>query len=282
LLADVSSPKLKDTSAEAPSAPLLEPELLLLDTISPPVLALGNGYRNPHRGDSPMMSTWKLLGLKALLAGALTAAPALAQNSDGTGKAPDLASLATQLEAIKKKVDSIDAQVKPLGTLPTSVTTLKDTLNKLKDSHDVLKKGFDGAVTRIDDALRALQNRATDIELKNSKTQEDLTNLAAQVEKLRKDVDSLSTRIGSTQISAYPPREGALAGTGRVRLVNTYFQPMSIAVNRTLYMVAPGETRFSEPVPAGTFTYEVLGVQPAPQTRQLAANETFTVTVHPQ
>jgi hypothetical protein len=36
----------------------------------------------------------------------------------------------------------------------------------------------------------------------------------------------------------------------------------------------------SDPIPAGLFNYEVLGVQ-GMVSRTLAANETFTITIHP-
>jgi hypothetical protein len=324
LLADDASPKLKDTSAETPTGPVAqapqsEPEKPLFDAASvkapvpregdplafpPPSLGpsapppiptgepqpgasaegLADGYRNPHRGDTPMMSTWKTLGWPAFLSVLLTAGPAAAQvkNSDGTTKPPDLTTLASQLDAIKKKVDSIDIQVQTLASVPKSLGTLKEATDKLTDAHNDLKQALERVEKRVDDELRALQSRATATDLKLLKAQTDITSLLNQLDGLRKDMDGLGSRVAGTQISAYPPREPPPTATGRLRLVNTYFQPMTIVVNRAAYTVAPGESRMTEPIPAGVFSYEVLGVQPGPQSRVLAANETFTVTVHPQ
>jgi hypothetical protein len=64
-------------------------------------------------------------------------------------------------------------------------------------------------------------------------------------------------------------------------LVNRSWEPVTVAVNGRTYQLAPGESRPAEPVQAGTFTYQVLGLQPHPQQRTLAARETFTVTVNP-
>ena len=62
---------------------------------------------------------------------------------------------------------------------------------------------------------------------------------------------------------------------------NTYATEVGIRVNRRLYRLLLGETRLSEPIPAGTFTYEVVNVSPGPQVRTLDPNQRFTVWVHP-
>ena len=100
---------------------------------------------------------------------------------------------------------------------------------------------------------------------------------------MRLDLDALKNRAPVSRESAYAPSasNSPSAATGRIRLVNTFLDPMTIVVNGRAYQVAPGDTRLVEAVPAGTFNYEVLGVQPRVD-RTLAANETFTITVHPR
>jgi len=110
--------------------------------------------------------------------------------------------------------------------------------------------------------------------------QKDIDALKEQIARLDKSLDDLhSARPPATRISAYPP-SGTVAGTGTIRLANTYPAEVTIIVNGERYTLAPGETRVLAGRPAGTFTYEVMGVQPTVK-RTLVADGTFPILVHP-
>jgi hypothetical protein len=287
LLAGASSPKLNITSAETPpkAAPQPEPDRVDLGSqevkdasvilppassgdappLEPPTMtpmtsvepALENGYadRNSQPGDSPMMRNWKMLAFQTLLAGTLIPAGAEAQVTGTDGKPPDTASILKEIQELKKTVSAMEAKV------ASSFRAMQDDMEK---------------------RLKKMEDDGIGAGLKVEKTQTDLEDLKKQVAQLRQDLDAIRNRASSSRESAYtPPANGPAAATGRVRLVNTFMDPMTIIVNGVRYQVAPGETRLSEPVPAGTFSYEVLGVQ-ARLERTLAANETFTVTVYPR
>jgi hypothetical protein len=309
LLADGPSLKLNNTSAEAPASPPLpapqpEPERLDLgaekpivaaavrpaaqtppagagaavavpDRAPPPVSpgfpppppaaredpdltpaatpAWANGYafQDSHRGDSPMIRNWKTLGWPLVLAGALAGNPSPAADSDTGKPATDLAAIAKQLEEVKKSLESLEG-------IKSSILALD------KEMRERLSK---------------LESNNVGTNLKIEKAQSDIEALRNQITQLQRDVDALKTRP-ATQIAGYPPN-GPAAGAGRLRLVNTFFEPMTFIVNGQAYDVSAGGARVVEGVPAGTFTYEVLRVQP-PRQRELAAGETFTITVHPQ
>ena len=192
-----------------------------------------------------MMRTWKMIGLRTLLAALLTAAPAAAQNTSEM-----LDDMHRQLSELKKTLEGVRDS---LGTLSTI----------RKDVEDL----------------------TTQSNLRGQTMQGQIADLQRQLIQLRSDLEGLRDRVGSgTRTSLFPPTESAsaTAGTARVEMVNTYPQEVTITVNRTAYHVPPGQTRLSDPIPAGRFTYEVLGVSPAPLTRTLAANRVFTVHVHPQ
>jgi hypothetical protein len=291
LLAGASSPKLNITSAEAPPKAASQPEPGRVDlgpqevkdasvilapvspgdapSLEPPTMtpmtsvepALENGYtdRNSQPGDSPMMRNWKMIAFQTLLAGTLIPASAQAQapaaGSDAPPKQPDTASILKEIQELKKT----------LGAMETKVASSFRAMQE--DTEKRLKKIEDDGVAA---GLRV------------EKTQADIEDLKKQVVQLRQDLDALRNRAPSNRESGYtPPANAAPAATGRVRLVNTFMDPMTIIVNAVRYQVAPGETRLTEPVPAGTFNYEVLGVQPRLD-RNLAANETFTITVYPR
>jgi len=211
----------------------IEPEVPVL--LTPPALEKGYSLANLHRGESPMISNWKALGVPLLLAGAL-AAPA------------DTSDLKKQIEEINKKLPTIDQ-------LKTSVLAID------KDLQDEIKGRREHNAT-VDSKLEQIQN--------------DVTALKSQMEQIHRDLDAARSRP-ATQISSF---QSAAPAVGHVRLANTYFDTVRIVVNGKAYDVAPNTTMLADAVPAGNFTYEVVGVQ-ASLTRAIAANETFTISVHP-
>jgi hypothetical protein len=200
--------------------------------------------RDPYQGETPMMRTWKLLGLQTLLAALFAAAPSLGSNPSGAAADVEkLQEIQKQLEDLKRSVIALEERIKDVRT--ESTASGQRVQNQLKD----LSK-----------------------------------DLNEQMSLLRTDMESLRSRLpAATRVSAFPPSDtGPSPGTARVEMLNTYSQPVSIVVNnRRSYLLAPGERRLSDPISAGPFTYEVLGVQPV-VTRSIAADKTFTVWVHPQ
>ena len=152
---------------------------------------------------------------------------------------------------------------------PESANLIKELqlqIKKLQDSLDDLKKQLNDlpSESSVDAQVRkSLAGPAADIYA-----------LKRQVEQLQKDVNSLK---GTTRVSAYAP-----SGTGRIRLVNLFPMQMTVIVNDRSYRLAPGADQMLEGQPAGTFMYQVLGVQPELLVRTLPANETYTITVYPR
>ena len=193
-----------------------------------------------------MMSNWKALGVPLLLAGALAASDA-AQAQDAV-KPADSSDLKKQVDEINKKLPTIDQ-------LKASMLAIDN------DLRDEIKQRREHNAT-VDSRLEQIQN--------------DVTALKSQMEQIRHDLDANRSRP-ATQISSF---QSAAPAIGHVRLSNTYFDTVRIVVNGKPYDVAPTVTMLADAVPAGNFTYEVMGVQ-APVTRAIAANETFTISVHP-
>jgi hypothetical protein len=209
--------------------------------------------REPHRGDSPMMRTWKLLGLNTLLAAALST-PVLAGQLDGPAAAQpeerDKSAVLEKLKGLEKKLDDMEAGLK-----------------------------------------KSIDNLETNALLKTNRLQRDMEDLKGQIAQLRQDVDAMRTREfptlrkdmedGLRNRQSNYPSTAASPATGRVQLRNTFPEMMTIIVNGVSQRVLPNQT-VTVPVPAGTFTYWILGVQAQPQTRTLAANETYDIHVFPR
>ena len=116
------------------------------------------------------------------------------------------------------------------------------------------------------------------------KLQSQIADLNNQFIQLRADLDNLRSRPpSSSRIAASLPSDtGPSGGTARVEMMNTYPQAVSVVLNnQRSYPLQPFERRLSDPIPAGSFTYEILGVTPLVK-RAVAADKVFTLWVHPQ
>src|SRR5205807_5175406 len=83
--------------------------------------------RDTHQGDSSMHRTWKLLGLKTVLAAAFAVVPAAAQNAATKDAAAD----SMKIEEIRKLLHDANIQ-KELADLRSAIGQLAQRLNKVE------------------------------------------------------------------------------------------------------------------------------------------------------
>jgi hypothetical protein len=230
----------------APLPPVDAPAILLVSADQPPA-ELCYLNRDLHRGDTPMLRTWRLIAFNTLFATLLATPRPTAASEGPPSDSKKLDEIQKQLDELKKSVKAIQTAVGSLGTLDTE-----------------------------------LRNLRTDNNLALQKTQNDVNALRDEISKLKDDVEALRRRLATpARTAASPPTDTPPQPvTGRVELQNTWPEPMSVAVNRVIYRVQPGETRLTDPLPVGTFTYEVIGVTP-PITRSLTANQVYQIHIHP-
>jgi len=121
--------------------------------------------------------------------------------------------------------------------------------------------------------------------LKCNVLESDLQKLTQRVAQLQKDVDSM--RNLTTTKANYQP---TAPSTGRILLINTWQEPITVFLNNRSYTIQPGQQNALEGFPVGDFTYEIMIRRPdttiaqiRPQTkRNLVASETYTIHVHPR
>jgi hypothetical protein len=241
-----------ESSAPPEGAGLSRPEPVTYVSLMP--VPVENCYqkRDPHLGDSPMWRTWKLLSLHAIFAASLASSPAFAQATKSDGQSTDQTKLtdAQKLEEVIKQL-----------------TDLKKTVADLRSDTGAIQKALDRLPTDLD--LNAQVAKVTVGELRD------------QINQLKTEIQELRNRLrDNTRVSAFGPTDVAPPATGTIDLVNNYNAEMAIVLNRVSHRLLPG-ARERVPTPAGTFTYEVLGVTPR-NSRFLAANNTYTIEVHPQ
>jgi hypothetical protein len=152
--------------------------------------------------------------------------------------------------------------------------TQKSDSEKLNDIVSQLAK-LQGSLATLDAIKKDLDSlRNTTLSVQT--LQRDVNEMKNALSQVQQELEALRLRAPAPPRTAlYPP-----AGAGRVRLINTFGAPMTIVLNNSVYRLAPSDTQTLD-LPAGPFTYEVLGVQ-GPLTRTLAAGETFTIYVYPR
>jgi hypothetical protein len=331
LLADHSSRNLNDAkvlakSAEPPllEAPAAEPAesdsatvVPALPPIPPTIAGFDNAYTITHRGDTPMMRNWKMLGLHTFVA-AVFGAAAFADD-------------AAKPDGDSKKLDQIQTQLKKLDDVPARLSTIQTELKDLRKDFEngtalasEKLKALDQRVLALEDALKKVPDKKSDARIALSppdptapvgngdlkKISESLESIVAELKGMRTDLNTgaagnqmqlkgLNDKIAGLeramtamrdQIKFYqPPPAPAPAPApstsdkapvvGTIRLRNDFVNPVSVVVNGKSHRLDPGATYTMNDVPAGPFSYEVIGIQ-GRKLETLAAHETFTITVY--
>jgi small-conductance mechanosensitive channel len=204
-----------------------------------------------------MMRTWKLIRFTALVAALLAAAPIVAQD-------PPV-----------KNTDKPDEVQKQLKDLKTSVDGPQGLKKSVEEINDKLKS--------LDKIHTALNNLHVDLNTRSQAADREIANLKDEVARLRTEVDSLrKTPTSASRESGFAPgATTAPLASGRVELLNTWTAPVAVVVNNRTYRLLPMERRLTDPIPAGTFTYEVINVTAPNIARSLAANQVYTIHIHP-
>jgi hypothetical protein len=150
-----------------------------------------------------------------------------------------------------------------LQDLTRQVKELRDTVADLRKQLDLVP-----SVQSVDSQIRR----------EMAAPAAELADLRRQVDQLQRDIAGLKGL--QPRVANYP------SGNGRIQLVNSFPAPMTVIVNDKSYRLAAsgqsGDRRLLENLPAGPFTYQVLGVQMDLVSRILTPTETFTITVYPR
>jgi len=225
----------------------------------------------PHRGDSPMLRTWKLLELAAVLAVAVPSPIVLAGGSKTDDTKEVLERLEKMVKEVKGKVGEVKTQVDTLGAslgnVAREVADLKGEITPLKDLRlkiDLLDKSFANLKIELED-LRKSRSSTDKAGL------EDVKDRLASIERTLAKMMQPETR---TSLSP------AATITGKIMLVNNYTDRLLFRINDRDFFVQSGQSQVVEGVPAGPFTYQVLAPNHGWQERQsrtLDPNRTFTL-----
>jgi hypothetical protein len=210
-----------------------------------------------------MTRNWRWISTATLVAALLAIGPAF-----GDDPVPDKAQdPAKELKDLKKKVDDLERDMKEVKKWKTDIDDLNIKLDALKD------------------VPKALANLDKKIDQSSQRAQNDTTNLTQEIGRIQDDVKNLrQSSTSATRQSAFAPGAStAPQATGRVELINTWTMPVTVVVNHKAYPLAPMTSPvFTDPLPAGTFNFEVLGVTGPNNVRTLAPGETYRIHVHPQ
>lgn len=142
-----------------------------------------------------------------------------------------------------------------------------------------LKKAIED-LQKITDDLKTVKDAAAHIPDLRKKVAE----ANARIDMIELDIIELKKKLDKTGSTSLRPTNDALTpnlkGQGRLRFVNAFSEEMAVVVNGKSYRLVPGEERVI-PVPPGDYRYQVLQLQTQAQERQIAADETKTITIYP-
>jgi outer membrane murein-binding lipoprotein Lpp len=204
-----------------------------------------------------MLRRWTILAVPALLAATLSAAAADSDTPKTQNDSQKIDKILDQLKELKATVDELEkvrADIKSLDTkIELRCQTIQERIDRVNDRID----GLNTRIKRLEGDLEAMRTQAT-----TSNRPSGYSGLGN----------------GSGTPAAPPPLPPA---SGTIRLRNTFPDQVSVVVDGVSYQLMPYDTRDIAGHPAGTFTYEVLGIQPR-KTVALGPNETFTITVYPR
>jgi outer membrane murein-binding lipoprotein Lpp len=203
-----------------------------------------------------MLRRWTILAVPALLAATLSAAA----DSD-TPK--------TQNDS--QKIDKILDQLKELKATVEELEKVRSEIKNLDTQTELRCQRIQERIDRVNDRIGGLEARIKRLE-------GDLEAMRTQATTSNRPSGYSGLGNGSGTPAAHPPLPPA---SGTIRLRNTFPEQVSVVVDGVSYQLMPFDTRDLAGHPAGTFTYEVLGIQPR-RTVALGPNETFTITVYPR
>ena len=203
-----------------------------------------------------MLRRWTILAVPALLAAALSPAPAPA-DSDTPKTLTD-----------SQKLDRVLDQIKDLRSAVDDLDNLRKDLKSLQTKAELRDQTIQARIDLVNERINGLE---------------------ARIKQLQSDVETMRTQattsnrpsgysgLGNGAAPAPPPLPTA---AGTIRLRNTFPEQVSVVVDGVAYELLPNETRDLAGHPAGAFTYEVLGIQ-GRKAVDLRPNETFTISVYP-
>jgi septal ring factor EnvC (AmiA/AmiB activator) len=155
---------------------------------------------------------------------------------------------------------------------PASTEKRLDDIQKQLNTITKALSEINKALPGLDNIQKQLDDLKTECNLRLDKAQTQIADLKEQVAQLRIEIDRLRTRPAQVQVQRNT--------TGRVEIQNAYSTEMAVVVNNKSYRVPPGQTIFTEPIPEGPFTYEVLNVT-EPRHRTMTANTIYPIRIHP-
>jgi hypothetical protein len=227
----------------------------------------------------------KTLGLPIALAAALSARPLAAAGDVEKPEKPvtqqDVRDLKTaQEKSFKELMDEIRSlreQLNKVEGLRKDVDGLKNTVQSLNTSLELatqMLRGTTGDVAEVRGQLKQARDDLDRARAQAGKMEEEVRRQAARCDGLTEELAQLKKK------TADGTREAArlTEGTGTIRLFNTFGMPVSVVVNNRSYRLDPGETYVLSSQPVGTFTYEVLGIQPR-RSETLTADRPFDIEV---
>jgi len=149
-------------------------------------------------------------------------------------------------------------------------------------SSDVPAKGSEDSkkmVDALEKIVTELKELRTDLTTGAQGTTAQLSKLNDRMLGVEQAINNLRSQMQTVKAFASPAGAGATpaTNTGRVRLANRWPTDVTVILNGVSHRLAPNQVE-SVNAPSGSFSFEVLGIQP-PATRTLNPREEYEITI---
>ncbi len=206
-----------------------------------------------------MMRTWILVA--ALLAA--LCAPAVARAEDEPKTTDE------KLAVISRKLDTVLGRLNEVSQLRDQVADLRKELSNLQKDHSLKVQADQANLDTLNAKIDALEKK-----------------VQRQFESIDRELATLRTPpANSSDVRRSPPTPEVLAGTGRIRLLNTFTRPVVVSFNGKSYTLQPNDQTVLADQPVGPLTYEVFddqGNSIGRRNSSVTRNETLVIRIHPQ
>jgi len=154
-------------------------------------------------------------------------------------------------------------------------------MNAIDPKDDVAKslERLEAAIAKLESVEKGLTDYKTSNAAAMRQVQIDLESLKARMQKLEDDQkNGKQVAINPDSTSKRDAMDSA-SKLGTIELKNEFVQEYSVLVNKKSYRMPPGTKRELK-VPAGPFTYQILGLQFEEQLREIAAGEVKPIRIY--
>ena len=213
-----------------------------------------------------------------LAAVVLAATAPLARGDDPKPPATPLERIEALQKEMNQKLTALQAEV---AALKAQVARVDTTQNVLIDTWEMRNQieGLQAEVTRLREQLAAAKRSTPPSVAPVPPSVSNTGPATGGFDRMPDAVRNSNKMTDPTRMA--PPSTSLKPALGTFRIINNLARTMVVRVNGNKdYVIEPGDAT-DVPVSPGNFSYQVMGIDPAPRTMSAVAGKVAAITIHP-